>query len=127
MACCAAAAFFIAQIVLAFESVRRRMFRASMPKTRRNNAVMWTPGSVVVEDLSTTRRAHKLIVAALMAEALLVAGTAMAWSSLSAPDGARDAVGERDLWSLAMDSICTSDPLAESRGRLNNSIEGNAK
>lgn len=72
MACCAAAAFFLSQIVLA----------------------------------------------------LLVAGTATAWTAYSTPVGNAE---ERDLWSLAMDSICTSGSVEESRGRLNNWIEGNPK
>ena len=127
MACCAAAAFFLAQMALAFESVRRRLFGASPAKMPRNDAVLWTPGTAAARP-TRRRRMHKLIVATLLAEAALVAGTAAAWTSLSAPDGApAGAIGERDLWALAIDSICSSDSSAGSRGRLNNSIEGNVK
>ncbi len=126
MACCAAAAFFLSQIVLAFETVRRRIFGVRA-ETQRNDAVAWTLGASVPERGSRPLRfgrARKLIVAALVAEALLVAGTATAWTAYGTPGGNTD---ERDLWSIAMDSICASGSAAEPRSRLNNSIEGRLK
>lgn len=123
MACCAAAAFFLSQIVLGFEAVRRRLFGARISASARNDAVLWTPGVATPVRSPRPQRAHKLIVAALVAEAVFVAGTAAAWTSYRAPAD----VGDRDLWSLAMQSICSSEPVADSRDRLNNWIEGNAK
>ncbi len=126
MACCAAAAFFLSQIALAFEAVRRRIFGARPQAAQRNDAVAWTLGSPIPEGASRPSRirgARKLIVAALVAEAVLVAGTATAWTAYSTPGGNAD---EHDLWSLAMDSICTSGSTAESRNRLNNWIEGSS-
>ena len=123
MACCAAAAFFLSQIVLAFEGVRRRLFGAGREPAR-NDAVMWTPGTAVPARAPRPRRVQKLIVAALVVETVLVAGTAAAWTSFGSP---ASEISERDLWSLAMESICSSESVAESRNRLNNWIEGSSK
>ena len=122
MACCAAAAFFISQIVLAFEGVRRRLFGARSVVETRNDAVAWTPGaSSTAKARRRVFRPHRLLVAALVAEALLIAGTAGAWST------SRTSAGEQDLWSQAMSSICTSGSPEESRMRLTNWIEGRAQ
>jgi hypothetical protein len=121
MACCAAAAFFISQIVLAFESVRRRLFGARVREAAPNDAVAWTPGAPVVVRPSRPRRAGRLIAGALVAEALLIAGSATAWTAYSSPS---PTVTEQTLWSLAMDSICTSGSPEQSRQRLTNWIEG---
>jgi hypothetical protein len=121
MACCAAAAFFISQIVLAFESVRRRLFGARVRDVQRNDAVSWTPGAPAVARTRRPRRTRRFIAGALVAEALLIAGSATAWTTY----GARSpAMTEQTLWSLAMDSICTSASPEQSRQRLTNWIEG---
>jgi len=126
MACCAAAAFFISQIALAFESVRRRLFGARPDVEQRNDAVAWTLGALPASVAAQPRvpRARRLIVAALVAEALLIAGSATAWTAYRAPDGM---TSDGDLWSLAMSSLCTSGSLAESRERLTNWVEGTSK
>jgi hypothetical protein len=121
MACCAAAAFFISQIVLAFESVRRRLFGARVREDAPNDAVAWTPGTPAVVRSRRPRRTGRLIAGALVAEALLIAGSATAWTAYGSPS---PLVSEQTLWSLAMDSICTSGSPEQSRQRLTNWIEG---
>lgn len=122
MACCAAAAFFISQIVLAFESVRRRLFGARVREVQSNDAVAWTPGSPAVVRTSRPRRTRRLIAGALVAEALLIAGSATAWTTYGSTPP--PVLTEQSLWSLAMESICTSGSPDESRQRLTNWIEG---
>ena len=123
MACCAAAAFFISQIVLAFGAVRRRLFGAAPHVERRNDAVAWTLGSAAPIAPRPTRvaRTRRLIVAAFVAEAVLVAGSAAAWTAYRAP---AQAATEPDFWALALDSLCTSGSIDAVRERLTNSIEG---
>ena len=124
MACCAAAAFFISQIVLAFESTRRRLFGGRARVDRRNDVVSWTLGAATNVTAVQPKRApiaRRLIVAALVAEGLLIAGSATAWTAYRAP---ADVPTEQGLWALAMSSICTSGALAESRQQLTNRVEG---
>lgn len=121
MACCAAAAFFISQIVLGFESVRRRLFGARVREAARNDAVAWTLGAPAVARTTRPRRTRRLIAGAFVAEALLIAGSATAWTTYSTPS---PVMTEQTLWSLAMDSICTSGSAEQSRQRLTNWIEG---
>ncbi len=52
MACCAAAAFFISQIVLAFESVRRRLFGATTLYPGKSDG----PQPLKIERLQPNRR-----------------------------------------------------------------------
>jgi hypothetical protein len=120
MACCAAAAFFLSQIALALESVRRRLFGARVRETARNDAVAWTLGAPAPVP-TTKRRTRRLIAGALVAEALLIAGSATAWTTYGTSS---PVISEQTLWSLAMDSICTGGPLEQSRERLTNWIEG---
>lgn len=121
MACCAAAAFFISQIVLAFESVRRRLFGAREQEAVRNDAVAWTLGAPAVVRATRPRHTRRLIAGALVAEALLIAGSATAWTAYGTSS---PAMTEQSLWSLAMDSICTSGSPEQSRQRLTIWIEG---
>ncbi len=121
MACCAAAAFFISQIVLAFGSVRRRLFGAPAEIERRNDAVAWTLGSPAPTTRRPSRvtRTRRLIVTAFVAEAVLVAGSAAAWTAYRAPTSP-----EPNIWALAMDSLCSSGSVDAARERLTNSVEG---
>lgn len=121
MACCAAAAFFISQIALVFESVRRRLFGARARGAERNDAVAWTFGAPAVVHATRPRRMRRLIFYGLVAEALLIAGSATAWTAYTAPS---PEMSEQTLWSLAMNSICTSGAPEESRQRLTHWIEG---
>ena len=124
MACCAAAAFFVSQIVLAFGSVRRRLFGAPAYVEQRNDAVAWTLGSPapIAPRPPRIARARRLIVAAFVAEAVLVAGSAAAWTVYRAP---AEAAAEPDFWTLALDSLCANGSIDAARERLTNSIEGN--
>jgi hypothetical protein len=122
MACCAAAAFFISQIALAFESVRRRLFGARVRETARNDAVAWSLGAPAVVPTRRPRRTRRLIAGALVAEALLIAGSATAWTNYNSTPS--PVMTEQSLWSLAMDSICTSGSAEQSRQWLTNWIEG---
>jgi len=63
-----------------------------------------------------------LIAGALVAEALLIAGSATAWTTYNSTPS--PVMTEQSLWSLAMDSICTSGSAEQSRQRLTNWIEG---
>ncbi len=120
MACCAAAAFFISQIVLAFESVRRRLFGARVREVERNHAVAWTLGTPAVAQ-PRPKRTHRLIFAALVAEALLIAGSATAWTAHRETEAVTN---DQSVWSLALSSICTIGSPDESHKRLTDWTEG---
>jgi hypothetical protein len=127
MACCAAAVFFISQIVFAFDSVRRRLFGAQAVATPRNDAVAWTLSTPRDSQRAARPRrgARRLIVAAVVGEALLIAGSAAAWTTYHAPS--ERTAREQDFWSLALKSICSSAPDTQALARLTDRIEGNAR